>query len=48
MKKRLIADIPLAIHTRIKQMAAWKNVSMTVYILQAIIEALNRDEKVNE
>jgi hypothetical protein len=43
--KRLIADIDLEIHKRIKSAACWKNISIKKYILQAIIKSLIEDEK---
>ncbi len=44
-EKRLIADIHIDIHKRIKIAASWKNMSMKSYILKAIVRALLEDEK---
>lgn len=44
-KKRLVSDVDIAIHQRLKAMAAWKNIAMQQYIAQAIVEKLIKDEE---
>jgi hypothetical protein len=43
--KRLIADIPEHVHHKIKALAAWKNITIRKYILQAILIQITQDEK---
>lgn len=44
-EKRLIADIDIEIHQRIKVAAAWRNITIKDYVLMAIVESLIKDEQ---
>ena len=43
--KRLTLDIDETIHGEIKAMAAMRNTSLKVYVMQAVMIMLNRDKK---
>lgn len=43
--KRLIADIPEDLHNQVKAQAAFKNMSLTRYIMQALFEKLAKDKQ---
>jgi hypothetical protein len=44
--KRLIAEIPEDIHHEVKSQAAWYNISIRKFVLQAVIEKINRNKKI--
>ena len=44
-EKRLTMRVPEDLHTRVKVAAAFRGVSITVFMMQAIIEKLVREEQ---
>ena len=43
--KILIINVPKEIHSEIKAQAAWRNITMRQYVLQAILERMRQDKK---
>lgn len=44
-KNRLIADVSAELHKEIKMLAAWKNMSIKQYLIQALTKQINEDKK---
>lgn len=43
--KRLVIDMPDALHHKIKEQALWRNVTIRKYVIQAILMRMKNDEK---
>ena len=45
LTKRLILDIPKELHHEIKSQAAWRNITIRRYVLQALLWRMEHDKK---
>ena len=47
-KKRLIMDVPLKFHQEIRNWATYRNVTITQYVTEAVIEKMRKDIDFNK
>lgn len=45
VRKKLILDIPAALHSQIKARSAFRNCSMTTYVIEAVIQRIAEEQQ---
>jgi len=43
--KRLVIELPSALHQKIKEQALWRHITVRKYVLQAILMRMKNDEQ---
>lgn len=46
--KKLIIELPVLLHTKLKSQAAFANVTMRTYLIRALLEKMAQEELLNK